>query len=383
MTGVHVLQIIDGLNVGGAEMLMRELAPGLLKRGFRVSVAYSTPGPIAADLQAMGIPLTRLPRLARVDPILLLRMARLMRQDRPHIVHTHLFKSDFHGRPAARLAGVPVVVSTLHNSDPWARKLLLGSLYASTARLADRLIAVSDEVRDYYLAHTHLQPEKVVTIDNGVDIRRFSGQEAAGLAVRAEFGLKPEALLFGIIGRMKPQKDHLTFLRAAAEVYSQLPGSRFLVIGDGPLRSELEAETQRLGLEKVVIFTGLRSDIPALLAAMDVLVFSSRWEGLPVTLLEGMAAARPLAATAVDGIRTVAIQDVTALLVPPGDPEALAFACLRLGHDPALARRMGQAGRERVTAHYSIEAMIDRTANLYTSLLQRRGLGSLAPGGAG
>lgn len=379
---LHVLQIIDGLNVGGAEMLMRDLAPGLRQRGFRVSVAYSTPGPLAADLQAMGLPLTRLPRLARVDPLLLVRMVRLVRQDPPQIVHTHLFKSDFHGRPAARLAGVPVVVSTLHNSDPWARQALAARLYAANARLADRLIAVSSEVRDYYLAHTPIDPQKIVAIDNGVDTRRFVGQEAAGQAARAGLGLAPNAPVFGIIGRMKPQKDHHTFLQAAAQVLPRLPAARFLVIGDGPLRAELEAEAHSLGLEQALVFTGLRADIPALLAAMDVLVFSSRWEGLPVTLLEGMAAARPVAATAVDGIRTVSIPDETALLVPPGDPAALAAACLRLGQDPALAQRMGQAGRERVTALYSLEAMIDRTVALYLGLLQRRGLGSLAPGGA-
>jgi len=382
MTRLHVLQMIDGLNVGGAEMLLRELAPGLQRRGYRVSVAYSTPGPLAADLQAQGLPLTRLPRLARVDPLLLGRMVRLMRQDPPPILHTHLFKSDFHGRPAARLAGVPVVISTLHNSDPWARKPILGALYAANARLADRLIAVSNEVRAYYLEHTHIRPEQVITVDNGVDTRRFAGQEAAGQQVRSALGLASRAVVFGAIGRMKPQKDHASFLQAAAMIYRQLPQARFLLIGDGPLRGELEAQARQLGLGEAVIFTGLRSDIPALLAAMDVLVFSSRWEGLPVTLLEGMAAARPVVATAVDGIRTVSIPGETALLVPPDDPQALAQACLRLGSDLHLARRMGQAGRARVIEHYSIDAMIDRVAQVYSSLLQGRGLGNLAPGGA-
>lgn len=382
MSQVHVLQIIDGLNVGGAEMLLRELAPGLQQRGYRVSVAYSTQGPLAADLRAMGLAVTRLPRLARVDPVLLASMVRLMRRDPPHIVHTHLFKSDFNGRPAARLAGVPVVISTLHNSDPWARKPVLGALYAANARLADRLIAVSNEVRQYYLEHTGLQPERILTIDNGVDTRRFQDQDAAGLQIRAELGLEPQALVFGVIGRLKPQKDHDNFLKAAAHIYHRLPQARFLIVGDGPLRAELEAQARQLGLERAVIFTGLRSDIPALLSAMDVLVFSSRWEGLPVTLLEGMAAARPVAATAVDGIRTVSIAEETAVLVPPADPAALAQACIRLGSDSQLRRRMGQAGRARVVERYSIDAMIDRITDLYTGLLQARGLGRLVPGGA-
>ncbi len=389
MVGVHVLQLIDGLNVGGAETLLHELVPGLLQRGYRVSVGYSTPGPLVADLRALDVRLTRLPRLGRVDPFLVYRMARLMHLDPPQIVHTHLFKSDFHGRLAARLAGVPVVVSTLHNSDPWARRPLLGAMYGATSRFADRLIAVSEDVRQYHLAYTGVPPEKISTIENGVDVRRFVGLDGAGKAVRNEFGIDPDAVLFGAIGRLKPQKDHATFLKAAVDILRQMPSARFLVVGDGPLRAALVEQARGLSLEPAVAFTGLRSDIPAVLAALDVLVFSSLWEGLPVTLLEGMAASRPVVGTNIEGIQGVVHPDVTALLVPPGDPKALAMACLRLGCDPALARQMGEAGRSRVASHYSLEAMIDRITRLYTELLQAHHLGRLAParskdsGGAG
>jgi glycosyltransferase involved in cell wall biosynthesis len=302
-----------------------------------------------------------------------------MRSDPPQIVHTHLFKSDIHGRLAARLAGVPAVVSTLHNSDPWARQRLLGALYGATARFADRLIAVSDEVRDYHLKYTGAPASKIITIENGVDVQKFTGQASAGQVVRAELGIAHAAPLFGVIGRLKPQKDHTTFLLAAAEILRQLPEARFLIVGEGPLRTELEIQARGLGLEAALIFTGLRTDIPAVLAALDVLVFSSQWEGLPVTLLEGMAASRPVVATAVDGIRGVALPDVTALLVPPADPFALAAACVRLGMNRSLAGQMGEAGYLRVSAHYSLEAMIDRTADLYASLLPTHQTANLAP----
>ena len=378
MVGAHILQLIDGLNVGGAEILLCNLAEGLMRRGFRVSVGYSTPGPLAPDLTDLGLPLTRLPRLARIDPFLFGGMIRLMRKDPPQIVHTHLFKSDFHGRFAARIAGVPVVVSTLHSIDRWAQQWPLGTFYGWTARFADRIIAISEDVKNFHITNTFVDQSKFTVIENGVDIRRFAGQESAAKEIRKEFGFDDSAPLFGIIGRLTPPKDHETFLRAAALILKSLPEARFLVVGDGPLRADLESLVRELAIHASVIFTGLRRDIPNLLAALDVLVISSAWEGLPVNLLEGMASAKAVVATAVGSIPEVTTQE-NAILVPPSDPDALAQACVRLASDPDLRRRMGQAGLERVTAHYSIDAMVDRTAALYADLLQKHGLEHLVP----
>lgn len=379
MKPAHVLHLIDGLNVGGAEVLLRDLTAGLVQRGYRVSVGYSTPGPLVEELRANGIKLTRLPRLARVDPLLMLGMLRLINSDPPQVVHTHLFKSDFHGRLAARLAGVPVVISTLHNADRWAEKWPLGVLYGGSARFADQLIAVSEEVRQYHLQKTAVSAEKLMVINNGVDVGRFNITAAVRQQLRAEFKISTESVLFGVIGRLKPQKDHNTFLDAAALILREVPSARFLVIGDGPLRAELEQRAAVLGLLPALIFTGLRNDIPQLLAALDVLIFSSLWEGLPVTLLEAMAAVKPVVATAVNGIAGVAIEDVTALLVNVADPAALSAACVRLARDPGLRLRLGQAGFRRVSEFYSLETMINQISSLYNDLLFARGLSAMIP----
>jgi glycosyltransferase involved in cell wall biosynthesis len=379
MTAAHILQLIDGLKIGGAEILLRELSVGLVHRGFRVSVGYSSAGPLVQELTALGLPLTHLPRMMRIDPILFLGMIGLIRRESPQIVHTHLFKSDFHGRLAARMAGVPVVVSTLHSVDRWAQERLLGKSYGWTARFADRVIAVSEDVRRFHAAYTGIPEEKLVTIENGVDIGRFAGLESGGRTIRKEFGFDNAALVFGVVGRLTPPKDHSTFLKAAALILEKAPQARFLIVGEGSLRKDLELQAQKIGLGNALIFTGLRKDIPAVLAALDVLVFSSLWEGLPVALLEGMAAARPVVATAVGGIPEVVVPDKSAFLVPPGDVVALSQACLRLAADPAIRRSMGQAGLERVAARYSIGAMIDCTAALYAKLLQERGLEQLIP----
>lgn len=377
MKQVHVLHLIDGLTFGGAETLLRDLAVGLEERGYRITVGYSTPGPFVEELADRGLNLVHLRRWALIDPLFMFRMFRLMRSDPPQIVHTHLFKSDFHGRLAARWAGVPVVVSTLHNNDSWARYWVLGHLYGATARFADRLIAVSPEVREYHVQKTGVPSEKITVIENGVDVPAFSGHEEEARSIRAEFGISDSAPLFGIIGRLKPQKDLPTFLRAAAEILKQRPDARFLVVGDGPLKAELELVTKQRNLLPSVIFTGMRKDIPAIMKAIDVLVLSSLWEGLPVILLEAMASARPVVSTAVDGIKGVAIPNETALLVEPGSPEELARACLQLADDCKLRMDMGEAGLKRVTEFYSMDAMTNRISELYENLLMERGLGSL------
>ncbi len=350
-------------------MLLVDLVRRIKDEGHQVSVGYCSPGPLIDTIKSLGITPTHLPRLARIDPVLLWNMIRLIRKVQPDIVHTHLFKSDLHGRLAARLCGVPVVVSTAHNNDAWAKHAPLGTIYGINSRMADQVIAVSEEVRQYQLKYTGIPAKKIRTIENGVDVRRFSGQEQAGQQVRAELAMDADAPLAGIIARLEPQKDHVTFLKAAAIIKQSLPNARFVVVGDGQLRDELVNLAASLGLGQAVKFLGIRKDIPAILAAIDVLVFSSRWEGLPVTLLEGMAARRPIVSTDVGGVAGVVLPEKSAFLVRPEDPQSLAEACIKVMRDKVLARQMGAAGFERVQANYSLDSMLSRTLTLYTDLM--------------
>jgi len=380
MAKLHVLQVIDGLNIGGAEMLLRELSIGLLNRGFRVTIAYGSPGPLVDDIKALGLQLIHIPRIIRVDPWQFYNMYTTMRSEKPDIVHTHLFKSDFHGRPAARLAGVPVVVSTLHSIDQWAKQWPLGTLYGLTARFADRIISVSDDVKNFHVNHTNVDASKFVTIENGVDFKRYVGEGPVGWAIRKELGADDSSIVFGIIGRLTQPKDHETFLIAAKSILAKVPDARFWVIGDGPLRMRLTQLADKLGISNFLKFTGFRKDIPDVLSALDVLVISSVWEGLPVTLLEGMAASKPVVATAVGGVTAVVTKE-TAILVNCKDSIAISDACVKLAVDPELRLSMGRAGRDRVIKEYGIDAMVDRTVSLYTELLKMRGRQDLIPAG--
>ena len=303
---------------------------------------------------------------------MLVRLVRYLRSDPPQVFHAHLFKSDFHGRLAARLAGAPVVVSTLHNNDVWANNWIMGHLYGATSIWADRLIAVSEEVKTFHIQKTGVPPEKVVVIENAVDVQAFAGHEEAAKRIRAEFGISLDTPVFGIVGRLKPQKNVPMFLQAAVEILHELPNARFLIVGDGPLLAELKKQAQDLDLFPSVIFTGMRNDIPAILRSLDVLALSSLWEGLPVILLEAMASSLPSVSTSVDGVVGVVESDVTALLVPTGDYIEFAKACIRLARDPELRKQMGWAARERVTRNYSLDRMIDRISDLYLRLLHDR-----------
>ncbi len=369
MESLRVLHLIDSLRHGGAELLLLGVTRGLLRRGFDVNVGYSTPGPLEADFRDLGMPLYPLPRAARVDPLLFLRMARLVRHLRPDVVHTHLFKSNFHGRGAAYLAGAPVVVSTLHSADPWAANPLAGRIYGLTARFADRLIAVSEPVRAYHLAHTGVPAEKVITIENGVDLDQFNSIKASGEQLRADLKIPAGAPLLGVIGRLVADKGQVHFLRAAAYIRERQPTARFLLVGDGPQKGALHAIARDLDLEEAVLFTGFRQDIPAVMAALDVLVIPSLREGLPLTLLEAMAAGTPVVATDAGGVADV-LAGEAGLVVPPGDSAALADACLKLLATPDLRARMGAAGRAIVVQRYSLERTVERLATLYRQLLR-------------
>lgn len=363
-----VLQLIDGLNVGGAEMLLIDLAHGLMQNDYEVIVGYSTPGPLEKKLRDMNLKLVNLPRFFRVDPILFIRICVLILREKPDIVHTHLFKSDLHGRIAAWLCRIPLIVSTVHNNDAWIRKFPFGQIYGWTTNLAHRIIAVSDEVRAFHIQYAHTDANKIIVIANGVDILRFANTELDPLRVRKELGIERSAPLLGVIGRLEPQKDHETFLKAALLVTSEIPMARFLIIGEGTLRNTLIEQARKTGLSNHVIFTGILQEIPAILSALDILVISSRWEGLPVTLLEALAAHCAVVATDVGGISDVVRSEESALLVPPEDPGSLAHACLRILRDDELARRLANAGFERVSSQFSIDAMILKTISLYQSL---------------
>jgi glycosyltransferase involved in cell wall biosynthesis len=369
---MRILYVIDSLKFGGAEMLLLAMAQIYSRQGHEIQVAYFTPGPLSDDLGKMNIPLHRLSSRGIKDPRALTRLIGIIRDFKPDVLHTHLFKSDVTGQIAGALAGVPARVSSEHNINPWRKKPLYNAISKALMSPAHRIIAVSGEVRDYLKTYNTYPDEKVVVIDNGIDLERFNPATVEPLDKAALWNVPADALLVSVVGRLEEQKGHSVLIDAAKKVVEACPQARFVLVGAGPLRESLEAQRSALGLDEYVIFAGIQRDMPRVMKTMDVIVFSSLWEGLPVALLEAMAMQRPLLSTAVGGVPGVITPEVNGLLIPPGDADALAQGLIRLLNDPALRERLGKAGRSTIHERYSAAGMHEQIMNLYQSILARR-----------
>ncbi len=387
MDRIRILRVIARLNVGGPALHATLLTERLDAARYDSLLVTGTEYPREGNyLTLRGRPLERLvvlPTLGREirgwqDATALVELTRLIRRVRPHIVHTHTAKAGTLGRLAARLAGVPVVVHTYHGHvfegyfSPLKTRLFL-SIERWLAGWTDRLITVSEAVRQDLLRLGIGNPERLRVVPLGLDLEPFLQCETRRGQLRAELGVS-DAPLVGIIARLVPIKRHEDFLAAAAARASRLPNCRFLVVGDGELRVGLEDRARALGLDGRIHFLGWRGDLPRIYADLDLVVLTSANEGLPVSLIEAMAAARAVVATRVGGVPDLVEDGVTGLLVPPKDPVALAEAMVALLSDPDRRQAMGDAGRKRVYPAYSAERLLLDMDRLYTELLAARGV---------
>jgi len=387
MDRIRILRVIARLNVGGPALHAVLLTERLDPSRYDSLLVTGTEGPGEGNYLALhGKSLERLvvvPALGREirgwqDTIALRELARLVRRVRPHIVHTHTAKAGVLGRLAARMVGVPVVVHTYHGHvfqgyfSPLKTRLFLG-IERWLARRTDWLLTVSEAVRQDLLRLGIGNPERLRVVPLGLDLEPFLACDTLRGQLRAELGVG-NALLVGIIARLVPIKRHEDFLAGAAAVVSRLPNCRFLIVGDGELGAGLEARSRGLGLDGHVHFLGWRSDLPRVYADLDLVALTSANEGLPVSLIEAMAAARPVVATRVGGVPDLVEDGVTGLLVPPDDPPALAEAMVTLLADPDRRQAMGDAGRKRVHPTYSAERLLRDMDRLYTELLAARGV---------
>jgi len=370
--GPRVLSLTVGFDVGGAEQLLLATAPRLVARGFDVrAAALKGPGPMMAELEAAGIPCTALGATGRFDARALLALAALLRRERIDILHTHLFLANVAGRIAGRLAGVPVIVSAHHDTDVWMgpHHRLIERL---TARLADRVVACSDPVRDWAVRRIGLPAQSVLTLRNAIAPLAPVGPEER-TAARAGLGIGANDLVVGTLGRLcEPKKGLAMFLDAATRIAAAEPRARFVLAGDGPARRALEERAAAAGLAGRVRFAGERRDINRLLAAYDLFVQPSVWEGFGLTVIEAMAMERPVVVTSVGGLPAIVRDGAEGTLVPPGDAAALAAAVIGLLGDPERRARFGRAGRARALSEFGIDRLVDDTAGLYRDLLGRR-----------
>lgn len=340
-------------------------------------------GSLIDATRELGVPLHIEPTMVReVNPVkdllCLWRLTRYLRRERAQIVHTHSSKAGIIGRWAARLAGVPVIVHTVHGwghhdrQHPLVRSFYIW-LEKRTLPLTDRLIVVSQRDIEKGLRDGIGTAETYAVIRSGIELERFGHPQVPRAEMRARLGIPEDAPVIGTVTRLSAQKAPLDFVRAVGQVAREHPDAYFVMVGDGPLRADVEALAAELGIADRLVLTGLRRDVPELLGSFDIFVLSSLWEGLPRVLPQAMATALPVVATAIDGNAEIVRDRVNGLLTPPGDPPALADALLRLLADPALARQMGEAGRAGVDEFGAVR-MVEQIAQLYRHLLREKGL---------
>jgi glycosyltransferase involved in cell wall biosynthesis len=353
---LRALFVTTSLDVGGMETLL----VNMVRRFDRTRLLPELC--CLKQLGALGEELAReIPTFSHVlrhkrDAGVVGRLARLLRERQIDAVVTVGTGGDkmFWGRLAACRAGVPVILSALHSTGLPDRVERVNRLLAPWT---DGFIAVAEAHGRYIAEHEGCPAGKVFVVPNGVDVARFAPRPA-NEQLRGALGLAPSAPVAGIVAALRPEKQHELFLRVAARVRQEVTDAQFLVIGDGPRRSMLEEQARQLGVNGAVRFLGTRSDVPELVALLDVLVLTSRMEANPVSILEAMAMGKPVVAPAVGSIPESGLDGQTGYLARPKDEGHLAERVGQLLTDPALAARLGRAARAKAVAGHSLEAMV-------------------------
>lgn len=374
---IRVLTVITRLELGGAQRVALHTAATLDRAAFEAGLAWG-PGDALDEVAERIAGVTRYPVPSLVRPVspvndlrALSRLYRTIRDFRPDIVHTHSSKAGVLGRLAARRAAVPVVVHTVHGfgftplQSP-AKRAVFFAAERVAARWTDHFVAVSQRNLDRGVELGLWRPSEASVIRAGIDLDRFRRLGDGG-ATRRELGIPDGVPVVTQIGNFKPQKAPLDFIRAAAAVSARLPETRFVMVGDGPLRPAAEALAAELGLAGRLIFAGWWNDVPGLLAATTVSVLSSRHEGLPCAIVESLAAGVPVVATAVDGTPEVVTPGVNGELVPPAEPDSLAAAILAILTDESRRRSMAAAAVQGLE-EFDRDRMVRRLEELYRCL---------------
>jgi glycosyltransferase involved in cell wall biosynthesis len=364
---LKILHLTASLFVGGGERLILELAQHTNREVCEPYVyAFGQFGvnSLLKEFRKLGPRFHLIPSTSFYNPLLVRAVRQHIRARQIDVVHTHLVDADIIGSIAGRFAGVPIL-TTLHNApENYARQRIDRRMLArlATQYMTTHLVAVSQEIRQQFIEQWHVSPERITAIRNSIILDRFL-DIAPGTA-------NDGRLTVTNIASLNPQKAQHLLLEAAKLVLAQMPEVDFMIVGRGKLEQSLKEQAQALGIADRVNFTGLRHDIPTVLAQSDIFVLSSLWEGLPVSALEAMGAARPVVLTDVGGNRELVQSGIHGLIVPPGDVPALAQALLSLLRDTSKRLDMGHAARAQMQQKFSIDSFARQYEETYHTVWQ-------------
>ncbi len=396
MTGssepIRILRLVARLNMGGPALHVAYLTRGLEERGYRTTLAAGSlargESSMSFIAEELGVDVFPIPQLHReISPLYdtqsVLRIVRLIRRLRPHILHTHTAKAGAIGRFAALAAGdarPPIVVHTFHGHvlrgyfDP-LRTAAFRQIERQLASRSTRLIAVSPEVRDDLVEIGVAPSEKFSVIRLGIALdSRITSTGESREELRSLFGVPPDRFVVGWIGRMTAIKRLEDVLLAFRGLRAHGVDATLLLVGDGPDRESVERRAHELGIARYILSVGYQRDVAPYYAFLDALLLPSANEGTPVVAIESLAARKPVVATRVGGVPDVVVDGIDGFLVPVGDVSGMADALERLARDPGLRAQMGEAGRARVVPRYRVERLVDDIDALYRELLGAAGL---------
>lgn len=365
----RVLFVIANEGYGGGERVFEDLIRRRDPASFEAAVAAGPGGRFEREIKKLGVPFFELD-LKRSFSVSAVRALRgIIDRFRPDIVHSQGKRADFHVALAA-LGKPPSLLSTVAMPvEGFPVNFALKAVYRLADRWAesrfDKIIVVSEALKRLLTEGHGLPAERVSMIYNGIDPAAFAAVSRED--ARRALGIPPADKIVGCVGRLVWQKDFAAMIDAMPEVLKKEPAARLLIFGEGPLRAELQARADKLGLREKVSFFGFRDDVAQVLAALDVFVMPSLKEGFPILLLEAFAAGCPVAASDIEGIRE-AMTERAGVLVPPGDPGALAEAVTRLLRDPRAAAAFGRGAREHVAGRFSLAKMVESTQRVYREL---------------
>lgn len=372
---IRLLAFVTVFDAGGTERQVVSLAQGIDRSRFDLRIAcFKRSGAFLAELDAQDIPVIAfgIRSLHGIETMReQIRFIRYLRRERIQVLHTFNFYPNMFAVPAARLAGVPVIIATLRDMGVmWTPMQRRAQRWV--CRMAHRVVANANAVRDQALLEGY-DPQRTSVILNGLDLSRFAGTHDAEKE-RRELGLPPNVPVVAVFSRLNHRVKGIDcFLEAAGRVAAVHRDALFLIVGDGPIRKDLERLAHGLGMGDRVRFAGFRADIPRTMSAVTISVVPSRSEGLSNVLLESMAARLPVVATRVGGTPEVVEDGRTGLLVPPRSSEALAVAISALLADPRRAAAIGRAGRQHIETFFPLSRMLRETESLYGDLLGLRG----------
>ncbi len=362
-----VLHAIETGGPGGAERMLVHLATGL-GPDYRSEAALIRDRWLGATLRGRGVPVTMLRYTSHRFAVTLRDLVKLIRDRRVAVLHTHEFFMNTLGLMASWLTGVPLV-ATVHGRNYYSDRARRRVMCRLVGTFAGRLVTVSEANKRFLAERVGIPPRRVEVIPNGVPVDGRASSARLS-ALRESLGLNQHHLVIGTVGSLYPVKGHRYLIDAAPSVLERFPQTVFLIVGQGGLREELEAHAARLGIAAHLRFLGHREDVHDLLSICDIFVLPSLSEGMPLALLEAMAAGLPAVATRVGGVTEVLDNGKTGLLVPPGDTRALANTIMTLLENPPLVKELGKAAREVAAARFSLAGMIRAYEAIYSELIQ-------------